>query len=260
MSSSRLFRPIISLLLLVSTASAIDQQYVAFFSAETETYRRIVLDGISDRRIEVTQDDNDQVIINIWGVQKQDYVGRRSYDQGYLVPVKMKIDFPRRSLMTITVSGNVFADGATENTRRDAGAYVLINESVANAGTDVFTPVAGGNWLSDISNSFTVDSDGIITYIGLDSIDAPVSASATVEKGGGGAALICCKIAIDSGSGFAVIDKTIGCTQNATPTQIVSTMLTTIVTGDKFQLWVAIDDGVSTIEVSNARMITGGAS
>lgn len=155
-------------------------------------------------------------------------------------------------------SGNVFVDGTTENTRRDADAYLLINESVANAGSDVYGPIAGGNWQSDISNSFTVDADGIITYIGLSRIDAPVSAAATVEKGGGGSALICCKIAIDTGSGFAVIDKTIGCTQNATPTQITASLITNISTGDRFQLFVAIDDGSSTIEVSNARMLTGG--
>lgn len=155
--------------------------------------------------------------------------------------------------------GNVFADGTTENTRRDADTFLLTNESVANAGSDVYTPIAGGNWQSDIANRFTADSDGIFTYTGLDNVDVPVSASATVEKGGGGVALICSKIAIDTGSGFTVIDKTIGCTENSTATQITSTLLRTISNGDRFQLWVSIDDGVSTVEVANARMIIGGA-
>lgn len=156
-------------------------------------------------------------------------------------------------------SGNVFADGTTKNTREDADNYLLINESVANAGPGVYSAVNGSNWLSDIASKFSTDSAGIITYIGLGDIDVAISTAATVEKGGGGSALICSKIAIDTGSGFAVVDKTIGCTQNATPTQITSTLLVGISEGDKFQLFVSIDDGVSTIEVSNARMIVAGA-
>lgn len=97
------------LLMLVAAASA-QQQYIAFFSAETETYRRIVLDGVSNRRVEVRQDSLGGVTILIWGARQEDYVGRRRYEQGYLVPATMQIDFPRRNLMTIAVTGNRFAD------------------------------------------------------------------------------------------------------------------------------------------------------
>ena len=97
------------LLMLVAAASA-QQQYIAFFSAETETYRRIVLDGVSNRRVEVRQDSLGGVTILIWGARQEDYVGRRRYEQGYLVPATMQIDFPRRNLMTISVTGNRFAD------------------------------------------------------------------------------------------------------------------------------------------------------
>ena len=98
-----------ALFLLISAAAA-EQQYIAFFSAETETYRRIILDGVSNRRVQVRQDSLGGVTVLIWGARQADYVGRRRYEQGYLVPATMEIDFPRRNLMTITVSGNRFAE------------------------------------------------------------------------------------------------------------------------------------------------------
>ncbi|MCH8326917.1 MAG: hypothetical protein IID15_00145 [Candidatus Marinimicrobia bacterium] len=107
--SSKFRRAATALLLLVSTAAA-QQQYIAFFSAETETYRRIILDGVSNRRVQVRQDTSGGVTVLIWGAREADYVGRRRYEQGYLVPATMEIDFPRKNLMTITVTGNRFAD------------------------------------------------------------------------------------------------------------------------------------------------------
>lgn len=157
-----------------------------------------------------------------------------------------------------TFRGNVFEDGTTKNTRSDADAYLLTPITVANAGANVFTPIAGVNWLSDIDNAFTVSTAGIVTYTGLDDIDIGINGACTVEKNGGGADLICCEIAIDTGSGLAVVAKTVGCTENATATQISSQGLFTLETGDSFQLWVAIDDAAAGIDVTNARLIVVG--
>lgn len=153
---------------------------------------------------------------------------------------------------------NIFVDNSTKNSRTDADGFMLTLEAVTNAGANVFGAIGGSNWSSDISNRFTVSTAGLFTYIGLASIEVSISAAATVEKSGGGAALICTKIAVDTGSGLTVVDKTIGCTENATATQISSAGLFTLDNGDTFQLFVSIDD-TSVIDVSNARMIVAGA-
>ena len=64
--------------------------YVALFSDEEDDFRRIVLDGAADRRVEVDLDDLGQAEIKVWGVSEQSYVGRRLYQSGYLL-VKVKI-------------------------------------------------------------------------------------------------------------------------------------------------------------------------
>ena len=109
-SLSRPLQACLGLLLLVTLAQGAEQRYVAFFSAETENYRRLLLDGVDNRRIEVRSDSLGIVTVSIWGVTEDDYVGRRFYEQGYLVPVTMHVEFPRRNLMTIRITGNRFAD------------------------------------------------------------------------------------------------------------------------------------------------------
>ncbi len=84
--------------------------YVAIFSAEQESHRRILLDGVGNRRVEVELDNLGQVEIKVWGVGEQAYVGRRVYDSGYFVPVTVRVEFPRKNLMTIKVSGTRFRD------------------------------------------------------------------------------------------------------------------------------------------------------
>ena len=84
--------------------------YVAIFSAEQESHRRILLDGVGNRRVEVELDNLGQVEVKVWGVDKQAYVGRRAYDSGYFVPVTIRVEFPGKNLMSIKVSGTRFKD------------------------------------------------------------------------------------------------------------------------------------------------------
>lgn len=154
--------------------------------------------------------------------------------------------------------GNEFADGVTKNSRSDVETFLTASRSVPNIGADVYGPIAGPDWDFDIDNRFSVTTDGIVTYLGLERIEVVADAAATVEKSGGGSALICTKIALDTGSGLAVVDKTIGCTQNSTPTQVSSSGLFDLQTGHSFQLWAAIDD-TSVVIVSTARLrVVGG--
>ncbi len=84
--------------------------YVALFSAEQQSYRRILIDGVGNRRVEVELDNLGQVEVKVWGVGERAYVGRRVYESGYFIPVTIQVDFPRKNLMSIKVSGTRFRD------------------------------------------------------------------------------------------------------------------------------------------------------
>ena len=152
---------------------------------------------------------------------------------------------------------NTFADNSTKNTEVITDVFLTASRTVTVGGGNqgVYLAVAGTNWSTDINKRFTVSTAGIAEYIGLETIDIVASAGSTVSKSGGGADQICSKIAIDTGSGFVVSDKTIGCTENTTPTGILSSGLFEINTGDKIQLFVVNEGGTSDIIVANANMI-----
>jgi hypothetical protein len=157
-------------------------------------------------------------------------------------------------------TGNTFVDGTTLNSRQLADCYLTASRTVSIGGGNqgVYTPVGGSNWVSDIDDRFTVSTAGIIEYIGIRNIEAEFMVFSTVEKQGGGSDKICSKIAIDTGSGFVVQDKTMGCTENSTPTGITSVGLFTLSTGDKLQLFVSNEDGTSNIIVSGSTGIIKG--
>jgi hypothetical protein len=128
------------------------------------------------------------------------------------------------SITTITAqddgwlfAGNEFNDGIA-NTRNEADSFLLISETVPINTQGVYEFIGGSNWQSDFAEHFTVSSAGVVTHTGLKDLDVVISATATVEKVGGGSDKICMKIAIDG----AVSDKTISCTQNNAPTGITS--------------------------------------
>ncbi|UCH63658.1 MAG: hypothetical protein JSU77_04215 [Fidelibacterota bacterium] len=85
-------------------------KYVAIFSAEQESHRRIILDGVGNRRVEVELNDLGQAEVKVWGVGEKAYVGRRVYDSGHLIPVIVQVEFPRKNLMSIQVTGTRFRD------------------------------------------------------------------------------------------------------------------------------------------------------
>ena len=107
------FSPGLALLALGLTGSLLrgaSDRYVALFSAEQKTYRRIVLDGIGDRKVQVALDSIGQAEVKVFGVSEDSYVGRRAYEKGYLIPVTFRIDFPGKNVMSIKISGTRFRD------------------------------------------------------------------------------------------------------------------------------------------------------
>jgi hypothetical protein len=84
--------------------------YIAFFSAEQEGHRRLLIDGIANRRVQVRLDSLGQAEVRVWGVNEKEYVGRRYFEKGFLVPVTVRVDFPRGNLMAIKLIGTRFQD------------------------------------------------------------------------------------------------------------------------------------------------------
>lgn len=150
-----------------------------------------------------------------------------------------------------TFNDNIWADNSTKDTEVVTDAFLTASETVTIGSVGVYVAVGGTNWVSDISKRFTVSTAGLITYIGLETIDIVAGVTSTVEKVGGGSDTICTKIAING----TVIDKTIGCTENATPTGIASGGLFEIETGDTIQLFVGNEGSTSNIIVSTCNLI-----
>lgn len=104
-----------ALLLLMSFCRPADLQgagsrYIAFFSAEQEDFRRLLFDGIGNRQLAVDMDSLGRVEVTILGVSEDEYVGRRHYASGSYIPVNIDVDFPRKHVMVIGISGFRFAE------------------------------------------------------------------------------------------------------------------------------------------------------
>jgi len=146
---------------------------------------------------------------------------------------------------------NIFADNSTKNTEVVTDAFLTASTTTTIGSIGVYVAVGGSNWSTDINKRFTVSTAGLVTYIGLETIDVAITSNSTVSKVGGGSDIICSKIAING----TVSDKTIGCTQNADPTGIVSNGLFELETNDTIQLFVGNTDSTSNIVVDTSNMI-----
>lgn len=156
--------------------------------------------------------------------------------------------------------GNIFVDGTTQNTRVAVNSFLdgtsqTVNNSGVSAGVYILMDQNGTDWDSNKALHFTQAANGVVTYIGIDAVDVYVNAFSTVEKSGGGADKICTKIAIDTGSGFVVQDETIGCTQNAAPSQVTSAGYFTLSTDDEIAIFCANISNATDIIASEATML-----
>ncbi|MEE8321087.1 MAG: hypothetical protein V3R68_04515, partial [Gammaproteobacteria bacterium] len=97
-------------ILLAGSRLAAADNFLTFFSAEQEDFRRLVIDGVGNRQIQVVLESSGTVAINVLGVDKQSYVGQLNYRNGFLIPVDISVEFPRHKNMRINVSGNKFTE------------------------------------------------------------------------------------------------------------------------------------------------------
>lgn len=129
---------------------------------------------------------------------------------------------------------------------KTADSFLISPETVTISSIGVFVAINGSNWSSDISERFSTTSAGLITYLSPISTKSQVLITATIEKDGGGSDEIELAIAINGTEST----KTIGATENMTPTTVSSLGLFTLTTNDTIQAFVANRDGTSDIIVS----------
>jgi len=139
----------------------------------------------------------------------------------------------------------------TSNTYPLCDAFMTTTENVTVSASNTYYAIGGVNWQNDVNSRFTIGTDGLVTYNGLETIGVTIASSATLEKQGGGSDFISMEIAING----VTQAKSKGSTDNTSPTQIVSAGLFPIVNGDTIQLYVANEDSTSNIIVGQATMI-----
>lgn len=123
---------------------------------------------------------------------------------------------------------------------------------------EIGTPSGGANWNGDVQDRFIFNSAGYLTYIGEQTIDVQVIATATVEKVGGGSDVIEMRIANNWTAGNSGLAKSKSQTQNAQPTSITSVALTTVSEGDTIRPIFANNGSTSDIIVEVTSMVALG--
>lgn len=123
---------------------------------------------------------------------------------------------------------------------------------------EIGTPSVGA-WASDLSDRFSVGTDGVITYTGDKTIDIEILATAALEKAGGGSDEIEGRVAINWTAGQAGEAKSRAITQNATPTSITIFANITVAPSDTIRLIFANNDGTSNVIVHSCKIdVVGG--
>jgi hypothetical protein len=154
--------------------------------------------------------------------------------------------------------GNV----GVQDSRNDADAYLIggsetITTGAAGDWQEIGVPVAVGvSWASDISERFTVGTDGVITYDGQLAIDVRITGRATVAKVGGGSDVIEVRFAKnwDGTASDSGLEKSRAQTENPTPTTVPVGALIALVTGDNLRLIFSNTTGTSNIIASVSAM------
>lgn len=152
-----------------------------------------------------------------------------------------------------------FSDGLMDS--RNAADMFLIGGSetipVGSSGdwNEIGIPSGGGvSWDSDITDRFTIGTNGVLTYIGEDEIEVTLTGRATIEKVGGGSNILEVRFAInwDGTVTDGGLEKSRAQTQNTDPTTVPIGALTRLSEGDDIRVIFNNTDGSSDIIASIA--------
>jgi len=131
---------------------------------------------------------------------------------------------------------------------KTADSFLSSSQTVTIVTAGVAVPIAGTNWVSDITERFSTTTAGLLTYDSSIPTKAQIAITATVEKVGGGTDLIGLATAFNG----TVSTKTIAGTKNKDPTSLTSIGLFSMDTTDTVQAFVSNADSTSNIIVSRS--------
>ncbi len=143
-------------ILLAGSQLAAADNYLTFFSAEQENFRRLMIDGVGNKQVQVVLESSGAVVIDVLGVDKQSYVGQLSYRNGFLIPVNISVEFPRHKNMRINVSGNKFSE-IVKYRVVNSGVYIIDMYTKPVPGESIFKEATigalwpGGRFQPDIT-------------------------------------------------------------------------------------------------------------
>lgn len=131
-----------------------------------------------------------------------------------------------------------------------ADLHLTSSRTVPITTMGVFEDVNGTSWVSSLSERFTTDNAGTVTYEYERDSSVFIVITATVEKVGGGIDQIALRISVD---GVDIADSQ-SVTENKTPTSITSALVTTISNGEEIKARVANLDGTADIIMSECKI------
>lgn len=165
---------------------------------------------------------------------------------------------PLQNILTNDIRWNFRDNTPIPDSRNAADLYLTGGTETITTGSagdwqEIGVPGTGGvSWASDISDRFTIGTDGVATYIGEKDIEVRVSGRATVEKVGGGADVLEVRLALNwngttSDSG---LEKSRAQTQNADPTTVPIGALIALTENDDIRVIFSNTSGTANIDAS----------
>lgn len=140
-------------------------------------------------------------------------------------------------------------DGVLDSTI-SGDVFLTASRTTPIAMADTYVTIGGTSFSSDVSERFSTTTGGVLTYLPEFDSQTLVIMTATIEKVGGGTDQICGKIAINGTES----DKTISCSENASPTTITCIGLFVLSESDTIEGMVANVDATADIIVSAANI------
>lgn len=131
-----------------------------------------------------------------------------------------------------------------------ADLHLTSSRTVPIVTAGVFEDVNGTSWVSSLSERFSTDNAGTVTYDYERDSSVFIIITATVEKVGGGTDQLALRISVDG----VDIEASQSVTDNKTPTSLTSALVTTISNGEEIKARVANIDSTADIIMSECKI------
>lgn len=141
-------------------------------------------------------------------------------------------------------------NGALPDSQKVAQVYLNTLETVTIVST-VFSKIGGTNWIEQISEEFTTDNTGRITYNGIHPQSFAIRIDGNIGKVGGGTDVIEMQVAVND----VVLAASSASTEATISSGVSGEVVVTLDPGDYAEIWVTNQTNGSNIEVAFASLV-----